>query len=154
MRDRAKDEGRGIGLGLSPLPARSHFRRYGYGYVTFALFSAAAVGHWVLGWYAYASEQMAHGRPIEWSGFLVEIGRDTLENWQSEFLQLLWQVGGLAFLFYLGSPQSKEGDDRVEAKLDEVLRRIDPQHADAVIDAIDERYGGRQTDPGHASFRG
>lgn len=27
--------------------------------------------------------------------------------WQSEFLQLLWQIGGLAFLLYGGSPQSK-----------------------------------------------
>ena len=42
--------------------------------------------------------------------------RDTLENWQSEFLQLMWQVGGLAFLLYVGSPQSKEGDERVEAE--------------------------------------
>ena len=44
--------------------------------------------------------------------------RDTLENWQPKFLQLIWQIGGLAFLFYVGSPQSKEGDDHMEAKID------------------------------------
>ena len=26
--------------------------------------------------------------------YLIHTMRDTLENWQSEFLQLLWQVGG------------------------------------------------------------
>ena len=33
--------------------------------------------------------------------------RDTLENWQSEFLQLIWQVVALTYLWYIGSPQSK-----------------------------------------------
>jgi hypothetical protein len=47
------------------------------------------------------------------------MSRDTLENWQPEFLQLLWQVG-LALFLYVGSPQSKEGDDRKGAKLDEI----------------------------------
>jgi UV DNA damage repair endonuclease len=43
--------------------------------------------------------------------------RDNAENWQSEFLQLIWQVAGLAFPLYISSPQSKEGDDRKEEKL-------------------------------------
>lgn len=41
------------------------------------------------------------------------MSRDTLENWQSEFLQLVWQVAGLTYLLYVGSPQSKEEDDRL-----------------------------------------
>jgi hypothetical protein len=52
--------------------------------------------------------------------------RDTMENWQSEFLQLIWQVAGLAFLLYIGSPQSKEGDDRKEEKLDYIVEKLDP----------------------------
>jgi hypothetical protein len=51
--------------------------------------------------------------------------RDTLENWQSEFLQLIWQVAGLAILLYVGSPQSREGDERKEAKLDAILEAVD-----------------------------
>ena len=77
------------------------------------------------------SEQQAHAQPIQVSEYLVELLRDTFENWQSEFLQLLWQVGGLAILLYVGSPHSKEGDDRMEAKLDEILRRVDPQNGKA-----------------------
>jgi hypothetical protein len=73
--------------------------------------------------------------------------RDTLENWQSEFLQLIWQVGGLALLLYVGSPQSKEGDDRMEAKIDAILAAVDPKNADQLIDEIDREYAGRHTDP-------
>ena len=47
--------------------------------------------------------------------------RDTFENWQSEFLQLLWQVVGLAYFLYVGSPSSKENDDRMEAKIDALI---------------------------------
>ena len=36
----------------------------------------------------------------------------------SRILQLLWQVAGLAILLHVGSPQAKEGDDRMEAKLE------------------------------------
>ena len=62
--------------------------------------------------------------------------RDTLENWQSEFLQLLWRVGGLAFLLFGGSPKSNEGTDRIEAKLDAILRSVDPESAERRIAAI------------------
>jgi hypothetical protein len=94
-----------------------------------------------LGWYAYVEDQAAHHADPVISQYLVEIGRDTLENWQSEFLQLVWQVAGLALLFHVGSPQSKEGDDRKEEKLDAILRLLDPKGADSFIERIDRSYG-------------
>jgi hypothetical protein len=93
---------------------------------------------------------VAHGQAATVSPYLMEMMRDTLENWQSEFLQLLWQVGGLAFLLFIGSPQSKEGSDRVEAKIDEILRTVAPREAEEKIAEIDELYSGRHTDPHHA----
>lgn len=92
-----------------------------YTWVTLGLFLASLAGHWALAWDAYRQEQEEHGQPTEARDFMVETGRDTLENWQSEFLQLVWQVAGLAFLWHVGSPQSKEGDDRKEEKLDALL---------------------------------
>jgi hypothetical protein len=77
------------------------------------------------------------------------MGRDTLENWQSEFLQLLWQVGGLALLLYAGSPQSKEGDDRMEAKLDAILLALKAEQGDRMLEEIDREFGGRHTDLRH-----
>jgi len=113
---------------------------YAYGWLTLALFLLSLTGHWIFGWSAYVDEQHLHGAPAVAGDYLVEMLRDTFENWQSEFLQLLWQVGGLAFFLYVGSPASKEGDDRKEAKLDAILKRVDPQHADAIISDLDRKY--------------
>jgi hypothetical protein len=119
----------------------SALRRYGYGWVTLGFFLVSLAGHWLFGWLAYVDEQQAHGQPLEVGAYAIEMGRDTLENWQSEFLQLLWQVGGLALLLYVGSPQSKESSDRQEAKLDEILRRLDPAGAEATIRRLGETPG-------------
>lgn len=115
-------------------------KAYGYAWITLILFVLSITGHWLFGWFAYADEQHMHGAPPIVTDYLIEMLRDTFENWQSEFLQLLWQVGGLAFFLYVGSPQSKEGDDRHEAKLDAILQRIDPERADAIISDLDRRY--------------
>jgi hypothetical protein len=129
---------------LMPKPAL--WRAYSYAWITLGLFLFSIIGHWVFGWYAFVDEQKEHGQAIQFAAYFNEMMRDTLENWQSEFLQLLWQVGGLAFFFFLGSPQSKEGSDRLEAKVDVILRRVDPQDGEGVIRDLDGRYGGRHTD--------
>jgi hypothetical protein len=98
------------------------------------------VGHWVFGWFAYVDEQATHGAPVEVGGYVVELLRQTFENWQSEFLQLLWQVVGLTILLYVGSPQSKESEDRSEAKLDAILRRVDPEGAEKELARITRKY--------------
>jgi hypothetical protein len=133
------------------MPGNSIWKRYGYAWVTAGFFVISLAGHWLFGWFAFANEQQEHHQPVRASEYVVQMTRDTLENWQSEFLQLLWQVGGLALLLYVGSPQSKEGDDRMEAKLDEILRRIDPANGEQAIRRIDEDYAGRHTDPQYIS---
>ncbi|WP_186417380.1 DUF6766 family protein [Bosea sp. CS1GBMeth4] len=125
---------------------RSIWSRYGFAWVTAAFFLISLTGHWLFGWFAYVQEQQSHQQPVVFSEYLIVMMRDTLENWQSEFLQLLWQVGGLALLLYVGSPQSKEGDDRIEAKLDAILRAVDREDADKLISEIDRDYAGRHTD--------
>ncbi|HEX6957899.1 MAG TPA: DUF6766 family protein [Ferrovibrio sp.] len=124
----------------------SVWKRYGYGWVTGGFFLLSLLGHWVFAWYAYVDQQRQHGQDLKVSEYVVETTRDVLENWQSEFLQLLWQVGGLAILLHVGSPQSKEGSDRMEAKIDAVLLAIDLQRGERVIRDIDGRYEGRETD--------
>jgi hypothetical protein len=116
------------------------YGRYGFGWITLSFFLLSLVGHWVFGWFAFVAEQHQHQQPVEVSEFVIQLGRDTLENWQSEFLQLLWQVGGLALLLYVGSPQSKEGDERQEAKLDAILQRLDPEGADRLIERLDREF--------------
>ena len=72
------------------------------------------------------------------------MGRETLENWQSEVLQLIWQVCGLAFFLFVGSPQSKEEDDRMEEKLDAILRSVDPKNGSKLIEELDRVYQRRE----------
>jgi hypothetical protein len=124
----------------------SVWSRFGFAWVTGALFLITLSGHWIFGWYAYLHEQQAHAQPVEIGDYTIQMMRDTLENWQSEFLQLIWQVAGLAILLHVGSPQSKEGDDRMEAKIDAILLAVQPKEAEAILKEIDDAYEGRHTD--------
>lgn len=114
-------------------------KKYAYAWITIAFFLVSIVGHWVFGWYAFADEAVAHAQTPQVSGYLNEMLRDTFENWQSEFLQLLWQVVGLAYFLYVGSPASKENDDRMEAKIDALLK-LHGEQGERLITDLDERY--------------
>jgi hypothetical protein len=118
----------------------SVLKKFGFAWVTLGFLAISLVGHWLFGWLAYVDEQQAHGQAIETGGFVVEMLRETFENWQSEFLQLLWQVVGLTILLYVGSPQSKESEDRSEEMLKEILRKVDPKGADATLAELDQKF--------------
>jgi hypothetical protein len=63
-----------------------------------------------------------------------------MENWQSEFLQLIRQVVGLSILWYVGSSQSKEADDRLEEKIDLLIQRLDSEKGKQLIQELDKKY--------------
>ena len=122
--------------------------KYSYAWITLAFFLISLLLHWYFGWDAFEDEARQHGEVPEVSQYLTQMARDTLENWQSEFLQLLWQVVGLAYFLYIGSPSSKENDDRLEAKIDELMRiQAGDEQGQALIDEIDKHY---LRDGGHA----
>lgn len=114
--------------------------KYSYAWITLAFFLVSLVLHWHFGWQAFQDEAREHGQSPEFAQFVTEAARDTFENWQSEFLQLLWQVVGLAYFLYVGSPSSKENDDRVEAKIDELIKLAGGKDAEKLIERIDEKY--------------
>ena len=122
-------------------------KRYAYAWITLAFFAVSFFLHWLFGWFAFVDEARTHGQAAELTPWLVEMGRDTFENWQSEFLQLLWQVVGLAYFLYVGSPSSKENDDRMEAKIDALLELVGKERGQQLIDQIDETHMRRH---GHA----
>jgi hypothetical protein len=127
-------------------------KRYAYGWITALFFLVSIVGHWVFGWWAYVDDAKTHGQVPELAAYAIEMGRDTFENWQSEFLQLIWQVVGLAYFLYVGSPASKENDDRLEVKVDELLKMAGGKDAERLINEIDSRYlraGGHAKPHGH-----
>jgi hypothetical protein len=115
-------------------------KRYAYGWIT-AIFFLVSIGlHWMFGWFAFVNEAAQHSQHPELAEYLVEMSRDTFENWQSEFLQLIWQVVGLAYFLYVGSPSSKENDDRIEAKIDALLRITGGQKGGELVESIDHEY--------------
>jgi hypothetical protein len=115
-------------------------KKYGFAWVTIGFLVLTFIGHWVFGWLAFVAEQQQVGAPVDTGQYVIVMLRDTLENWQSEFLQLLWQVAGLTLLLYVGSPQSKESEDRSEAKLDAIIKAVEPERAAAILAAIEKEF--------------
>ena len=96
----------------------------GFLWVTLVLFVTSLAGQFIFSWFVYKHDQEQHDMPVEVGEYLNETLKDMFENWQSEFMQLIWQVVGLAALWYVGSSQSKEGDDRKEEKIDLILEKV------------------------------
>ncbi len=124
-------------------------KKYAYAWITLGFFAVSITLHWMFGWFAFVDEAQQHGEVAQLTPYLVEMGRDTFENWQSEFLQLLWQVVGLAYFLYVGSPSSKENDDRVEAKIDALLELVGREKGVALVESIDREHLRRG---GHADL--
>lgn len=137
-----RDDGEKVGV----------FGKYAYAWITIAFFLVSLGLHWYFGWRAFIDEAREHGQQPEVGQFASVVLRDTFENWQSEFLQLLWQVVGLAYFLYAGSPGSKENDDRMEAKIDALIRLQAGDDAERVIQELDRKYlrtGGHALPHGH-----
>lgn len=100
---------------------RSIWREFGLGLILVILFFATWVGQGVTQWQTYTDEQRSHGETPELGDFAAEFGQSTLENWQSEFLQLFSFVTLAALYIHKGSAESKDGEEKLEA----ALRRIE-----------------------------
>ena len=98
--------------------------RRGFLWVTLGFYLISLAAHWVFAWFTYAQEQQVHSQPVQIGDYLSKTFRDVMENWQSEFLQLMWQVAGLSFLLYVGSPQSKVSSERIEEKIDLIMKKL------------------------------
>lgn len=104
------------------------WRNYGLSITLFTLFALSFVGHTVAGWAQYAADQRDHGQQPELfgdDGYAWVWGEWTLQNWQSEFLELGAFVVLSSFLIHKGSPESKDGDDEIKAMLERIQQRLD-----------------------------
>jgi hypothetical protein len=100
---------------------RSIWREFSLGLVLAILFFVTWIAHGVTEWQVYTDEQRSHGESTEIGDFASEFAQSTLENWQSEFLQLFSFVALAALYIHKGSAESKDGDEKLEAS----LRRIE-----------------------------
>jgi hypothetical protein len=99
----------------------SIWREYGLGFSLTALFVTSWVAQLIAEWQVYTDDQRSHGEPTEVGDFYAAFAQSTMENWQSEFLQLFTFVVLTGLYIHKGSAESKDGDERMEAS----LRRIE-----------------------------
>jgi hypothetical protein len=104
---------------------RKVWANFGLSLLLASLFFTSWLAHGIVQWEDYAQEQRAHGEPVEVSGFVVQFGESTLENWQSEFLQLFSFVVLAAAYIHRGSAESKDTEDRIEQMVKEIKAKVD-----------------------------
>jgi NADH:ubiquinone oxidoreductase subunit 6 (subunit J) len=104
---------------------RKIWPNFGLSIVLLALFAVSWATHGVAQWQQFVNEQRTHGEPVLVNDFLVDFAEATLENWQSEFLQLFSFVVLAAVFIHRGSAESKDSDDRMEEMLKEIKQKLD-----------------------------
>lgn len=115
--------------GLAPDPRSNHkpdthLRRWGAVYLLVLLFLGSWTGQFFTELASFRSEQHSRDDPFVWSDFLMTFGQSTLENWQSEWLQLVFQAILLLGAKHLIFRVDAEDMERLEAKVDEISRRL------------------------------
>jgi hypothetical protein len=100
---------------------RSIWREFSLGLILMILFFATWIAHAITEWQVFTDEQLAHGQRPKVGDFVGEFAQSTLENWQSEFLQLFSFVVLAALYIHKGSAESKDSEEIIEAS----LRRIE-----------------------------
>ncbi len=98
---------------------------YGLSITLAALFLLSWSLQFITQWQVFVQDASMHGEEPRFSEFLVDFTQATMENWQSEFLQLFTMVILTSFLIHRGSPQSKDGTDRMEEKIDSIQRTLE-----------------------------
>jgi hypothetical protein len=102
------------------------FRQNGLSIVLTVLFLLFLVGQAVAGLYEYNDEQQQHGQQtVDFISYLgtAHFMEATMENWESEFLQMFGFVLLTAFLFQKGSAESKDPDEEEEEAVDRDPRK-------------------------------
>lgn len=109
------------------------------------LFLFSWIAQLTVEWWQFVDEQQQFSQAAEfWSTeFWVTFWQSTLENWQSEFLQLATFTIAGAYLVYKGSSESPDSSERVEAKLDALLEKqgLDPQEIESALPEKHHRRG-------------
>ena len=99
------------------------WKNFGLSLAFCLLFLITWVAHGIAEWQVFVDEQRDHKEEVEIGDFISTFSQSTLENWQSEFLQLFSFTVLAAVLIHKGSAESKDGTDRIES----ALKRIEDQ---------------------------
>jgi hypothetical protein len=93
---------------------------YSLSIILSVLFLVTWALHTYTGWVEFQNEQQSHNEVPQWfgdSGYIWQWARATMENWQSEFLQLFTFVVLTSMFSHHGSPESKDSDETTHQSL-------------------------------------
>ncbi len=115
--------------GLEPDPRSqhvpdTHLRKWGAVYLLLLLFLGSWIGQFFTELAEFRSDESTHGDPFSWGNYLTVFFSSTFENWQSEWLQLVFQAVLLLGAKHLIFRVDAEDMERLEAKVDEINRRL------------------------------
>lgn len=102
---------------------------HGLSLVLLTLFLVSWIGQFFVQMVNVKQESQQHGESFQWSDFWPQFWHSTLENWQSEFLQLLTFVVLTAYLIHRGSHESRDADDEMQAALERIEAKVDALEA-------------------------
>jgi hypothetical protein len=100
------------------------WRNFSLSLIFCIMFFVSWGGHAIAQWQLYTDEQREHGQPTEMGDFLANFSQATLENWQSEFLQLFSFVVLAALFIHHGSAESKDGEERIEQSVKRIEKHL------------------------------
>ena len=100
------------------------WKNYGLSITLFALFLVSWIAQLVFQYNHWYQEQLTHGEIPQMSDFWNSFLSSTFENWQSEFLQLFSFVVLATFLIHKNSPQSRDGDDKMQADIEQIKKAL------------------------------
>lgn len=99
-------------------------RSYSLSLVLVSLFLLSWFGQFISQWISESNQAKMHSENMDLIAFLPEFIFSTLENWQSEFLQLFTFVVLATYFIHKGSPQSKDGDEELKQQIEQISKTV------------------------------
>jgi hypothetical protein len=106
---------------------------HGLSIVLALLFLGSWIAQFFVQMIAFGNEAREHGQSFSMSEYWPDFWKATLENWQSEFLQLLTFVLLTAYLIHRGSAESKDSDDEMQDALERIEQRLERMERGATL---------------------
>lgn len=108
-------------------PSGSWLRDHLLSIILGSLFLVSLVGQYYFQYRYEVQQAIEHGEPppgATSAEFLNSFLASMLENWQSEFLQLVSFVVLATYFIHRGSPQSRDGDDELKSDIKAIKEKV------------------------------
>lgn len=100
------------------------WKNYSLSITLFLLFAVSWIGQFFVQYQEFQEMQRAHNLPATLKDFQPEFWSATLENWQSEFLQLFTFVVLTTYLIHKDSHESRDSQDKMKAAIDRIEKKL------------------------------